>query len=306
MKTFRQKLEAKWAKGKFVCVGLDPDPQQFPVHLKELSIEEQLFAFFKEIIDATGKIAAAFKPNTAWFEDFDEAVGIRVYELLCHYIRCFYPHVVLICDAKRGDIGKTNAGSVRWLFDRCRADAVTVQNYFGQKAVQPFLDRTDKGVFVLCRTSNEGAGEFQDKEVSVSSKELSEILKHAASAHNLSYHIPLYQYVAARVNTFWNGNNNCGLVTGATYPEEIGKVREVAPKLPLLIPGIGTQGGDLEKSVKYAVADGELTAKGFLVSSSSGVLYASSGLDFAKAARVKTMQLDNEIRAVLARISSKK
>jgi len=289
MKTFKQKLEARWVKGKFLCVGLDPDLDKFPVHLKKYDIEEQLVSFFTDIVVSTSNIVAAFKPNTAFFEGFG-APGISAYEAICHYIKEFHPRAVLICDAKRADIGKTNFGSVKFLFDRCRADAVTVNPYFGKEALRPFLNRAGKGVFVLCRTSNQGAEEFQSRNVEISYGE--------AIAFKLppsAKHIPFYQLVAARVSNFWNEKDNCGLVTGATYPEEIKNVRQVAPKLPLLIPGIGTQGGDLEKSVRSAFVRGG----GFLISSSSDILYASQGKDFAKAARAKAEELDKKIRALI-------
>ena len=314
MKTFKQKLEAKWAKGKFACVGLDPDLERFPTHLKKRDVEEQLLSFFTEIVLHTASIVAAFKPHTAFFVAFG-APGTEAYEAICNYIKDLHPRAILICDAKRGDIGKTNFGSVKFLFDRCRADAVTVHNYLGKEANQPFLNRADKGVFVLCKTSNPGSGEFQDRQVVVSAEEAKMFNlpaeKQSAPPDNeltieeaalmvreeaiKNRHMPSYQFVAARVNHFWNGKDNCGLVTGATYPEEIKKVRQVAPNLPLLIPGIGTQNGDLEGSVRNALVRGG----GFIISSSSDTLYASQGKDFAKAARVKAMELDKQIRALV-------
>ncbi len=298
MATFTEQLEAKWAKGKFVCVGLDPDPEQFPDHLKKHGIEEQLYSFLVDIIDATAGVVAAFKPNIAFFEKFGP-MGIAVYEDICHYIKHFHSRPVLICDAKRGDIESTNIGSVEFFFDRCGGDAITIHNYLGQVAAQPFLDRADKGIFVLCKTSNKESSEFQDLHVPVVSKIGKKFVEHGAS--NVPYQIPLYQYVAGLVNAFWNTNGNCGLVTGATYLEEIKKVREVAPNLPLLIPGVGKQGGRVEDIVPVAFAGNG----GFVINSSRNLLYASKGEDFAEAARAKAEELDSQIRALVLMLRSK-
>ncbi len=313
MRTFKQKLEKQWEKGKFVCVGLDPDVRKFPTHLKSLHTEEQqVFDFLKEVIDSTAKIVAAFKPNCAFFEKFG-FLGARIYVMICQYIKAFHPDVVLICDAKRGDIENTNNGSAEFFFDRCGGDALTIHGYLGPEANQPFLKRADKGVFMLCRTSNSGAGEFQDRMVEITPEEarmfnlpagkqsapfdyeisVPEAEMMARELYARKRQMPLYQFVAARVSHFWNEKGNCGLVTGATYPEEIKMVRQVAPHLPLLIPGIGKQGGDLEKSVRAA-------RMRFLISSSRDILYASHGEDFAQVARAKAIELDKQIRALVA------
>lgn len=296
MKTFTEKLEAKWAKGKFVCVGLDPDLSKMPVYLrdnKQMDPVAKAINFLEDIIYATAGIAAAFKPNFAFFEGYGSA-GIEALESICQYIKHVHSCPVLIMDAKRADIGNTNIGSAEFFFNQCGVDAVTINPYLGGEALKPFLDYAGKGVFVLCRTSNPGAGEFQDKHVLVPAKEGKVFMDHGA--RNVPVHIPMYQYVAARFNAYWNEKGNCGLVTGATYPAEIGKVREVAPKLPLLIPGIGKQGGDLEASVRAAEVDGG----GFLINSSRDILYASSGEDFAKAARAKAKDLHNQIRLIMS------
>ncbi len=292
-KLFADKLKAKWAKGKFVCVGLDPDLEKIPTHLKELDTEERLNQFLHEIVKSVGSVVAAFKPNTAFFEKYG-LLGIVAYESICQYIHSFFPHVIIIGDAKRGDIGNTNIGSADFLFNRCGVDAVTVHPYMGREALKPFLDRADKGVFVLCRTSNLGSGEFQDRQVLIQEEEVDYCHPPAGTRH-----IPFYQLVAAKVNKFWNKNGNCGLVTGATFSEDIPNVRMVASDLPLLIPGIGTQGGDLEQSVRGAAT---ATGGGFIINSSSGILYASHEKDFAQVARAKAVELDKSIRSIMATV----
>ncbi len=306
-RSFEQKCERPWLKGKHVCVGLDPDMSEFPTHLKNRrNTEQQIYDFLKAIVDSTGKVAAAFKPNYAFFEKYGD-VGVKVYVMICQYIKTFHEDVVLICDAKRGDIGNTNIGTADFFFERCAADVLTVHGYMGPEALEPFLYRNGQGVFVLCRTSNPGSGEFQDRQVLVSQAEAERYnlpsvlpsqemtLEESRDYHRekkVTYHMPLYQLVAARVSDFWNKNHNCGLVTGATYPEEIGKVRQVAPDLALLIPGIGKQGGDLEKSVRAARFR-------FYINLSSAVSYASPGEDFAEAALAKTLEVDGQIRAIM-------
>ncbi|TSC84717.1 MAG: orotidine 5'-phosphate decarboxylase [Parcubacteria group bacterium Gr01-1014_13] len=307
-RSFKQQCEKPWAMGKYVCVGLDPDFNRLPTHLKDLrSPEKWIFDFLKAIVDSTVKVAAAFKPNYAFFEKYGD-LGVKVYVMICQYIKAFHKDVVLICDSKRGDIGDTNVGSADFFFERCNADAVTVNGYLGPEALEPFLNREDKGVFILCRTSNSGSGELQNLQVQVSAEEAEMFRLPSAlpsqemtweesqryhKEKKLTYHMPLYQYVAARVSHSWNKkNNNCGLVTGATYAEDIYNVRHVAPDLPLLIPGIGKQGGDLEKSVRAA-------SSRFFVNSSSAILYASQGEDFAEAALAKTFELDSQIRALV-------
>lgn len=310
-RSFKQKLERQWIEGKHVCVGLDPDMSKFPTYLilkGRRNEEQQIYDFLKAVIDYTGKVVAAFKPNYAFFEKYG-STGVEVYSMICQYIKTFHPYVVLICDAKRGDIGNTNIGSADFFFERCNADAVTVHGYLGPEALEPFLNRTDKGVFVLCRTSNPGSGMLQSRQLLVSTEEAERYrlpsvlpsqemsMEESQRYHEESkrlYHMPAYQFLAAEVNHFWNKkNNNCGLVTGATYAEDIPNVRLVAPDLPLLIPGIGKQGGDLEKSVR-----GAKYGK-FFISSSSEILYASSGEDFAQAALAKTVELDGKVRALV-------
>lgn len=233
--TFRQKLDAIVLKNNsLLCVGLDSDRDKVPQA-----------TFNKAIIDATHDLVCAFKPNTAFYESRG-LPGIEALKLTCDYLREAYPEIPIIIDAKRADIGNTNEGYVKFIFDYLGADAVTLHPYLGGEALKPFLDRKEKGSIILCRTSNSGAGEFQDS---------------------------LYQQVAQHVAKKWNYNNNCGLVVGATYPTELAIVRRIVGDMPLLIPGIGAQGGDVEKTVKAGV---DSTGKNAIINSSRGIIFAEN------------------------------
>jgi orotidine-5'-phosphate decarboxylase len=229
--------------------------------------------------------------------------GIRALEETILMIHAAAPGVPVILDYKRADIGNTNAGYVTSAFDRLGADAVTVNPYFGQEALAPFLGCTDKGIVVLVRTSNPGAGEFQDRMVEVDSlaeaKELH--LESAEAAHmngcERSPHVPMYQYIAGSVAHRWNTNGNCCAVVGATAPEELAKVRRIVGDMPILIPGVGKQGGDLGAAIRAGVNS---KGTGIIVNNSSAVLFASSGEDYAEAARAVTQQMHDEGTAVLA------
>ncbi len=182
------------------------------------------------------------------------------------------PDVPVILDAKDMDIGNTNTGYVRMAFEYCQADAITINPYLGMEAAQPFLDQKDKGIIVLCRTSNKGSGEFQDLLIKSD--------------------MPLYQYVASRVAKYWNKNGNCALVVGATYPNELAQVRRIVGDMPILIPGIGVQGGDVEATVK---AGRDSRGQGMIINASRSIIFASNGPDFAEAARRETLKLHNLI-----------
>lgn len=267
--TFRQKLDAIVEKNNsLLCVGLDSDIDKMPKHI--LKIDHPQTTFNKAIIDATAEFVCAFKPNTAFYESRG-LPGIEALKLTCDYIRKAYPEIPLIVDAKRGDIGNTNDAYMKYIFDYLRADAVTLQPYLGVETLKPFLDRKEKAVFILCRTSNPGAGELQDLEVDGK---------------------PLYQIVAENVAKKWNGNGNCALVVGATYPTELEIVRRIVGDMPLLIPGIGAQGGDVEKTVKAGV-DSE--GRNAIINSSRSIIFASSGQDFAQKARQEAETVKNTI-----------
>lgn len=272
---FYEKLHNLWSQKKFVSMGLDPEIARLPNNFIEGDPISAIREFTCNIIDATGDIVAVFKPNSAFYEAHGGA-GIELLRETVAYIHEKFPDVLVLDDAKRADIGNTNKGYVRAIFDEIKADAVTVHPYLGREALQPFLQREDKGIFVLCRTSNPGAGELQDLE---------------------SNGRKIFEILAEKVEREWNENKNCGLVVGATFPEEARKIRACAPTLPFLIPGIGAQGGDLENSVKFAKTQNN---DGFIISSSRGILYASSDEDYAQKAREEVEKLNLEILHVLS------
>ena len=269
---FMQALKTRWNDADtMVCVGLDPDPARFPKMLA--GDEDALFNFCRAIVDATAEMACAFKPQ---FAHFAAQRGEPVLERLIAHIHEVHPGVPVILDAKRGDIGSTAQRYVVEAFDRYGADAVTLNPYLGRDSVQPFLDRADKGVIVLCRTSNPGGADFQELDCGG---------------------MPLYQQVARTIAHEWNDNGNCALVTGATFPDELGQVRRLVGDLPLLVPGIGAQGGDLEAVMREGV---DSRGTGLMISSSRAILYAGDGTDFAQAAHDAAASLREAIRRARA------
>jgi orotidine-5'-phosphate decarboxylase len=271
--TFLEKLTARWQQEHFVCVGLDVNYEQLPPAIKEhQTIEEAIFTFNRAIIDATANLVCAYKPNSAFYEAHGES-GIRALTRTISYCQTNFPHIPIILDAKRADIGNTNTGYVLSAFDHLGVDAITVHPYLGKEALAPFLERKDKGIIVLAKTSNPGSGEFQDLLVGLDQE-------------------PLYQVIARNVAQYWNSNGNCGLVVGATYPEELRCVRKLVGDMPLLIPGIGAQGGDVAATV---AAGQDSRGWGMIISASRSIIYASRGSDFAEAAYGATVRLRNEI-----------
>ncbi len=269
--SFIDTLRNRWnTAGTLVCVGLDPEPAKFPGSFAD--DPDAVFNFCRDIADATAQYACAFKPQIAHFA----ALGAEgALERLVAHLRQAHPGVPVILDAKRGDIGSTAQHYAAEAFDRYRADAVTANPYLGRDSVQPFLDRADRGVVILCRTSNPGAGDLQDLPVRTASGER-----------------PLYQHVAETIARDWNGSGNCALVVGATWPEQLREVRAIVGDMPLLVPGVGAQGGDVEAVVRNArSADGT----GLMVSSSRAILYASSGEDYAQAAAGAARKLRDTI-----------
>lgn len=266
--TFMQSLSAAWQRhDSLVCVGLDPEPAKFPAALRD--DPDAIFAFCRTIVDVTADLVCCFKPQIAHFAAHAAEGAL---ERLIAHIHAAHPGVPVILDAKRGDIGSTAQNYATEAFERYGADAVTVNPYLGRDSVQPFLDRADKGVILLCRTSNPGARDLQELDVSGRK---------------------LYQHVAETVANDWNANGNCALVVGATWPEELADVRRRVGDLPLLVPGIGAQGGDVAAVMKNGeTADGT----GLIISSSRAILYASDGGNFAEAARAAAMALRDEIR----------
>jgi orotidine-5'-phosphate decarboxylase len=270
MANFKSKLQGSVSKNNsLLCVGLDPDISKIPKNISQLS--DPLFAFNQAVIDATANLVCAFKPNSAFYESAGEA-GISQLHKTCRYILDKYPHIPLILDAKRADIGSTNDHYARYAFDYLQVDAITIHPYLGQVAIEPFLTRQDKGIIVLCRTTNEGAGEFQD-------------LKSGGER--------LYQIIARRVKEKWNINDNCLLVVGATYPDELAEIRRiVGDEMTFLVPGIGAQGGDIESVVKAGLNS---QGDGLIISSTRDIIFASSGGDFAEAARQKAIETRDQI-----------
>jgi orotidine-5'-phosphate decarboxylase len=275
-RTFNEQLEQHWRQGKFVCVGLDSEYERLPNVVKHAgSIEEAIFNFNRAIIDATHDLVCAYKPNAAFYEA-QGAVGHLALVRTVRHIKENYPHIPVILDAKRADIGSTNVGYVQAAFDILGVDAITVHPYLGKEALAPFLARKDKGIIVLAKTSNPGSGEFQDLPVGETGE-------------------PLYHLVARHVAQHWNTNGNCALVVGAPYPSEIQRVRSIVGDIPFLIPGIGAQGGEVEATVKAAR---DSRGRGMIINSSRNIIFASQGDDFARAARAATVQLHEQISNV--------
>lgn len=303
-RNFFKLLEDQWTDKKFVCVGLDTDVRspKFPQHIKHALEETRMLDFNRRIVDATKDIVCAYKPNSAFYERLGRH-GIRALAETIAYINEVAPHVPVILDFKRGDIDNTNEGYVDFAFEYNGADAITVHPYLGPEAMRPFLAQKEKGVFVLCRTSNKGAGEYQDLEVKMTDERFSRLYQGQPAdieRFGVPPTLPLYQYVAHTVaarSTGWNANHNCGVVVGATYPEQLAEVRRIVRDMPILIPGIGAQGGDLEATVK---AGKDSRNRGMIINSSRGIIFASSGEDFAEAARQETIKLDKAIMACLS------
>ncbi|KKU47633.1 orotidine 5'-phosphate decarboxylase [Candidatus Uhrbacteria bacterium RIFCSPHIGHO2_01_FULL_46_23] len=295
---FREMVQSRRQGGRLVCVGLDPDIGKIGKAVGTFPWTQlQLGKFFTALIDATAEIAAAFKPNRAFFGGLGIDGSVALQHIIA-YIKAVAPEVPIIIDPKYADIGKTNDHYVREAFEVFGADAVTVHPYLGCEAMKPFLAQENKGIIVLCRTSNPGAGEFQDLEIPLAGALLGEVERHFGREISTAS-LKLYEYVAYRVCTAWNINRNCGLVVGATYPEELKRVREIVRELLILIPGIGTQGGDLEASVRNSFGGDAL------VNSSSGILYASTTPnDFAEVAGREAEKLDLAITDILTRITA--
>ena len=269
--TFIDKLSAAWTRNdSLLCVGLDPDLARLPAQLQ--GQPDGIATFCKAIIDATADLACAFKPQIAYFA----ALGAEAQlEDICRYLRERYPHIPLVLDAKRGDIGATAHQYAREAFERYGADAVTVSPYMGFDSVEPYLEWADRGVIVLCRTSNAGGSDLQFLDVGGR---------------------PLYQHVAQLVAEKWNRNGQLALVVGATFPEEIAQVRKLVGDMPLLIPGVGAQGGDVEATVQ---AGRTANGTGMMINSSRAILYAApqAGEDFAAAARRVATETRDAINA---------
>ncbi len=274
MSAFIRQLQERWARSdSLVCVGLDPEIERFPGALAQHA--SPIFQFNRAIIDATADLVCAYKPQFAHYAAYEAEDQL---ERTIEYIHRNYPGVPVILDSKRGDVGNTAERYAIEAFERYGADAVTVNPYLGSDALEPFLKHEDKGVIILCRTSNPGARELQDLEVAGRK---------------------LYHRVAELAARQWNSRGNCLLVVGATYPRELAEVREITGNMPFLVPGVGAQGGDVDQAVRSGqTAEGT----GLIISSSRSILYASSGDDFAAAARKATMTLREQINLSRLRV----
>ena len=273
---FMQKLQAaERLNDSLLCVGLDPDPAKFPAHWK--GDAGRIYDFCAAIVDATADLVIAFKPQIAYFAA--HRAEDQLEQLMAH-IKRNAPHVPVILDAKRGDIGATAEQYAREAFERYQADAVTLSPFMGRDSVEPYLRYPDKGAFLLCRTSNPGGDDWQMQRLA-----------------DVPGQPRLFEHLAAIAQGDWNTNGQLGLVVGATYPKEIERVRELAPTLPLLIPGVGAQGGDAAATV---AAGWRRDAGTVIVNSSRAVLYASAGEDFAAAARRVELATRDSLRPATA------
>ena len=255
--TFTQALAAAWQKNNsLLCVGLDPDPAKFPAHLH--GKPDAIFEFCKAIVDTTADLVCCFKPQIAYFAA--QRAEDQLEALIAH-IHARHPCIPVILDAKRGDIGSTAEQYAVEIFERYRADAITVNPYMGKDSVDPYLAYPEKGVILLCRTSNPGGSDLQFLDIGGKK---------------------LYEHVAELVATKWNTTGQCALVVGATFPSEIARVREIVGDLPLLVPGIGAQGGDVEATLN---AGRTAAGTGLIINNSRAILYAGKDEDFAQASR---------------------
>ena len=265
---FRQQLESRWRDADtLLCVGLDPDPRRLPRALRDAP--DAVLRFCTAIVDATADLACAFKPQIAYFH---AARAEDQLERLIAHIHGRHPGIPVILDAKRGDIGATAEQYAREAFERYNADALTVNPYMGLDSIEPYLAYPERGLIVLCRTSNPGGSDLQNLELANGRR--------------------LYEHVAELVAGPWNRHGQNALVVGATFPEELARVRALVGDLPLLVPGIGAQGGDIDATVRA----GATAAGGLMINSSRAILYASEGLDFAEAAGRVALDTRNAIR----------
>jgi orotidine-5'-phosphate decarboxylase len=268
--TFIEQLkQATYLHRSVLCVGLDPEPAKFPVHLR--GKPDAIYEFCARIVDATSDLVCAFKPQIAYFAAHRAEAQL---EQLITHIRRVAPTIPVILDAKRGDIGSTAEQYAIEAFERFGADAVTLSPFMGFDSIEPYVKRHGKGAFLLCRTSNPGGDDLQTQRL--------------ADIHGQP---KLFEHLAHLAQGSWNINGQLGLVVGATYPDEIARVREIAPSLPLLIPGVGAQGGDAAATLKAGLRMvGEQISGPIIVNSSRAILYASQTDDFANAARTAALQ----------------
>lgn len=266
---FLKKLETKWLEDKFVCVGLDSDLKRIPRSIKGKP-GERILNFNKKIIDSTSDLVLAYKPNSAFYEA-QGPEGIQALKKTVEYIHNKDSGILVILDAKRGDIGSTNEGYVKFAFDYLDSDAITLHPYLGKESLMPFLKMKNKGNIILVKTSNPGSSEIQNLD---------------------SNGKPLFLKLVRNIVNDWDEFRNVAIVAGATYPNELSMIRKAAPLIPILIPGIGAQGGNTKKTIK---AGRDKNNKGIIVNSSRDIIFASSEKDFADVARKKVQELNKQI-----------
>jgi orotidine-5'-phosphate decarboxylase len=260
-------------RAAFCLCWLDPELSRLPAGIARGDVRAAFNAFLRPIVDSTNDVAGFYKPNAAFFEA-EGALGWSALADICAYIREVSPTTPIILDAKRADIGSTNEGYIR-MVDHLGVNAITVHPYLGREALEPLLARADIGVIVLVKTSNHGSAEFQDLDVAGE---------------------PLYSVIARHVAHEWNQNGNCGVVVGSTYPDELARVRGIVGDMPILMPGVGAQGGDVVASVRAGRAS---NGSGMIINSSRGIIYASSAIDFAEVAGKKAQDLHSAIESAL-------
>ena len=272
---FQKKLDNLIKKNNsLVCVGLDSDIDKIPQHLKKFKYP--LFKFNKAIIDKTFDLVCSYKPNSAFYEVLGDK-GIKELKMTADYLHKKYPWIPIILDAKRADIGNTNNGYAKFAFQYLGVDAITIHPYLGVEAIKPFLEYKDKGIIILCRTSNKGAEEIQN--LMIGKK-------------------PLYQIVAEKVVKDWNYNKNCLLVVGATSPKELQEIRQTAKEMIFLVPGVGAQGGDLRAVIKAGL---DSRNQGMIISASRSIIFNSVKKDFAEKAREEAKRMQEEINYLKVR-----
>ncbi|MBI4978701.1 MAG: orotidine-5'-phosphate decarboxylase [Spirochaetes bacterium] len=264
---FSEKLQKAWRRNNsMLCVGLDPDIEKVPHCIRHE--KNPVFEFNRRIIDATHDIVCAYKPQIAYYAAYGLELELK---LTIDYVKKNYPDILVILDAKRSDIDSTAAMYAKEAFDRYGADAVTVNPYMGTDSIKPFIDRSDKGTIVLCRTSNRSATDFQETNCDGEK---------------------LYRRVAAFARAHWNYNKNLAFVVGATYPDELRDIRALCPDIPFLVPGVGAQGGDIARTVTSGSTEDGF---GLIISSSRGIIYAGKDENFDQAARTAAQKTNDEI-----------
>ena len=274
-RNFRQLLEARWAEKKFLCIGLDTDITRIPAAARKGSTRETIVNFNREIIDATRDLVCSYKPNIAFYESHGEEGLAALRETIAYVTDFLNDQIPVILDAKRGDIITTNEQYALSAFMHLRADAITVNPYMGSEPLKPFFEYKEKGVIVLTHTSNPGAREVQELQVNG---------------------VPLYKVIARMAAEQWNGNGNCCVMVGATYPEELAEVRSIVGEMPILVAGIGAQDGDIEKTIRNGL---NKAGTGLMVNASRSIIFASTEDDFARVARKKAEELNASIQAAL-------